>query len=63
MYYEERIINEVLHFRSTPKGPWEAVSPERLTEMLIEARKESMVFQEKGETLSRVTADHLEPYG
>lgn len=58
MYYEEKIINGVLHFRSTPKGPWEAVSPERLTEMLLDARKERMVFQEKVDNSS--TADYLE---
>lgn len=60
MYYEEKIIRGVLHFRTNPNDLWEEVSSERLTEMLVEARKERMVFQEKVETLSDAVSDFLE---
>ncbi len=52
MYYEEKIIRGVLHFRTNPNDLWEEVSSERLTEMLVEARKERMALQEKADTLS-----------
>ena len=60
MYYEEKIINGMLHYRSNPNGPWVQMSPERLTEMLVEARKERMVFQEKLEGLSEAVSEFLE---
>lgn len=34
MYYQEKTINGVLHFRNTPEGPWIAYSSEALTIML-----------------------------
>ena len=40
MYYEEKVINGMLHYRSNPDGPWIQMSPERLTTMLNEARAE-----------------------
>ena len=41
MYYEERVIDGVLHWRGTPSGKWEAMSAERLTAALIEARRKT----------------------
>lgn len=38
MYYEELIIDSVLHWRGTPDGKWIAKTPEQLTSMLIESR-------------------------
>ena len=38
MYYEEKVINGVLHWRGTPEGQWIAKTAEQLTEMLLEAR-------------------------
>lgn len=32
MYYEEKVIKGVLHFRTNPKGEWQQMSPEQLTE-------------------------------
>lgn len=40
MYYEESLINGVLHWRSTPKGDWVEKTKQQLTEMLLEARLE-----------------------
>ena len=37
--YEEQVINGMLHCRSTPKGQWQPLSAERLTAMLLEARR------------------------
>lgn len=39
MFYEEQIIDGVLHYRSTPTGEWVPMSAERLTALLIEARR------------------------
>ena len=38
MYYEEKIIDGVLHSRGTPDGKWEPVSVAVLTSMLLAAR-------------------------
>jgi len=40
MFYEEAIIDNVLHTRSHPDAQFEPVSPEALTGMLLEARRE-----------------------
>lgn len=60
MYYEEKVIKGVLHFRTSPHGFWEPIPPERLTEMLVEARKERMRFQQMVEDLSDEVYDFLE---
>lgn len=39
MYYEEKIIDEVLCWRGTPNGVWTQKTAKQLTEMLIEARR------------------------
>ena len=39
MYYEETIINGVLHWRTSPVGSWIAKTPEQLTAMILELRK------------------------
>lgn len=31
MYYEEKTINAILHFRTTPKGEWIEMSKENMT--------------------------------
>ena len=59
MYYAEKVINGLLYYKTTPNGPWVQMSPERLTEMLLEARKERMAFQEKVDTLSEAVEDYL----
>ena len=59
MYYEEKVINGILYYRTTPTSPWIQVSPKRLTEMLLETRKERMVLQEKVENLSEAVEDYL----
>jgi hypothetical protein len=38
MYYEEKIIDGVLYWRSTPKGMWTQFSAEELTKKLMEER-------------------------
>jgi len=60
MYYEEKVINGLLYYKTTPNGQWIQMSPERLTEMLLEARKERMVFQEKVKGLESAVATYLE---
>ena len=60
MYYAEKVINGLLYYKTTPNGPWVQMSPERLTEMLLEARKERMAFQEKMEGLEGAVAAYLE---
>ena len=40
MYYEECVIDGVLHWRGTPTGTWRPCTPERLSFLLTEARTE-----------------------
>ena len=44
MYYEEQVIDGVLHWRGTPAGEWQSMTAERLTGMLMEARRNRPVF-------------------
>ena len=38
MYYDERVINGVLCYRTTPNGCWRHVSAETLTTRLVKAQ-------------------------
>ena len=38
MNYEEKVINEVLHFRICPDGRWWATSAKELTRRLVDAK-------------------------
>lgn len=44
MYYEEKIINNILCYRTAPDGEWHEVSKEKLTSDYIE----------RGKTISRL---------
>ncbi len=35
MYYEEKIIDGILHFKVSPRGKWRAYCQEELTRMLV----------------------------
>ena len=43
MYYEERIIGGLLHYRTTPKGRWIIYNYEELSNKVIELREELVV--------------------
>lgn len=36
MFYEEKVISGILHWRSTPEGEWTAKTAEQLSEKIIE---------------------------
>lgn len=40
MYYEEKVIGGVLHFRNRPDGNWIAMSAAQITQRLIETQTE-----------------------
>ncbi len=40
MYYEEKLINGVWHFRGTPTGNWEIMSNEMINRKLTDAKTE-----------------------
>ncbi len=46
MFYEEKTINGILHWRNTREGQWYAFTQEQLTEQLFTARQN--VPQTKG---------------
>lgn len=35
MYYEEKIINGILHFRLMPEGRWKEMDKQSLTKMIV----------------------------
>ena len=43
MYYEEKLIDGVLHWRGTPDGEWQTMSQERLTALVLELRQQRVV--------------------
>lgn len=46
MYYEERVIDGVLHWRGTPDGPWQKMTDEQLTQKLEEERARKVAFRD-----------------
>lgn len=42
MYYEEAVIDGVLHYRTTPDGKWTPKTAAQLTELLIESRRKTL---------------------
>mgnify|MGYP003692044225 CR=1 FL=1 len=36
MYYAEKIINGVLHYRTHPRGKWREISPLKLTQKILD---------------------------
>ena len=51
MYYEETIINDMLHFRTSPKGVWMSMSYPELSAKVIELRKQLEAVRKHRDTL------------
>ena len=51
MYYEERIIGGLLHYRTTPKGRWIIYNYEELSNKVIELRKQLKKVREHRDAL------------
>lgn len=58
MYYEEQVVNGVLCYRTTPRGPWHHVSAETLTTRLLAAQKQARIPQDE---LARLSDDWHTP--
>ena len=50
MYYEEQVINGILHWRSSPDGEWKPCRPEEITTRLLEAKSKSDALTAQLET-------------
>ena len=50
MWYEEKVINGVLHIRTIPRGRWRLMKPVAMTDMILDLRK-------KVEKLNQAFAD------
>ena len=40
MYYDEKVINGILHWRNTPDGNWIPFSSFQLTKMYLKAKED-----------------------
>lgn len=49
MYYTEKVINGILHYKTTPTGKWKPVSIEELTRRVVSAEKTLSNCQENEE--------------
>lgn len=47
MFEEERIINGVLHYRTTPSGDWIKYTPEQITEKHKRLKEDSYAQNER----------------
>lgn len=45
MYYEEQLIDGVLHYRTSPAQDYRPMSLQQVTELLLKERKASMAIQ------------------
>jgi hypothetical protein len=48
MYYEEKIINGILHWRGHPEGEFKPYSIEALSQMVVELQKKEREAYMKG---------------
>ena len=46
MHYEEKVINGILHHRSTPRGEWVPFTVEQLTKKVKELKKSNAELHE-----------------
>ena len=56
MYYEESVIDGVLHFKTTPKSPWIPFSKVLLTSKYVASQ---LVINELTEQVEQLIADSL----
>jgi hypothetical protein len=52
MYYVEKIIDNVLHYQTTPDGEWKPLTPEELTQLLIHEQWEVIDLKKEIERLN-----------
>lgn len=52
MYFEEKFINGILHFRTSPDGQWRAFSLEDLSGKYESERREKALLQSENERLT-----------
>jgi len=50
MYYIEKVINGVLHYKTTPKRKWEPLSLEALTRRVVIAEKSLQGWRQNEES-------------
>lgn len=53
MWYEEKVINGVLHYRGTPSGEWTPMTKEMLTGVILQLRARmglTMEYEEEEES-------------
>jgi hypothetical protein len=43
MYYDEKVIDGILHLRSIPNGEWEPMSQEQLTALVLTLRQQLLI--------------------
>jgi hypothetical protein len=57
VFYEETVLNGILHWRGTPTGEWLPMNAEILTSMLLESREHS---KNLNKVIDRVTSSEQE---
>jgi hypothetical protein len=57
VFYEETVLNGILHWRGTPTGEWLPMNAETLTSMLLESREH---FKNLNKVIDRVTSSEQE---
>ena len=45
MYYEEKVIDGIMHFRTSPEGAWIKMSLEMLTTSYLQTKEQVKEFQ------------------
>jgi hypothetical protein len=57
MFYEDCVINSVLHYRHIPGEPWRAMTAEQVTERLVDERAEHQrLIDQVGEMQQEIDA-------
>jgi hypothetical protein len=48
MYYRELVINGVLSYKNSPESEWKPLSPEAMTYMIVNLKKELEKYKPSG---------------
>jgi len=59
MYYAEKMINGILHYKTTPYGDWKPKSIESLSNRVVKAEKKVQELKRKLQEWENISAEDI----
>lgn len=57
MYYEEKVIDGIMHYRGSPHAQFEKMSEKQMTLKILEYKMDIKILQEKLNKISTITEE------